>query len=81
MNSIGPLLLVFYLFYYLHFIENGHPRPTHLGGFAVALRHAVGWSHPGHHTDGKGIPDANAMLYLLQNNINALTLQCQYGPI
>ena len=32
-------------------------------------------------TDGKGIPHANTMLYLLQNNINALALQCQYGPI
>ena len=65
----------------MYFIEKGHPRPTYPGGFAVALHHAVPSSHPGHHIDDKGIPDANAMPYLLQNDINALTLQGQYGPI
>ena len=50
------------------------------GVFAVALvRHAVRWSHPGHHIGDKDIPDANAMPCVLQNNINALTLRCQYG--
>ena len=53
---------------------------TYPGGFAVALRHAVRLSHLGHHIDGKGIPDSNAMPCLLQNNINALTLRCQYDP-
>ena len=52
-------MLVFYLFYYISSKKAIRGLPIQ-GGFAVALHHAVQSSHPGHHIDDKGIPDANA---------------------